>query len=514
MGKTAGRARFARIGIAVAVLVMLAGIGVALAATVGGLAPAGGSNALVVEEPMTRPQDALETEPETSADAAAQEAPVEEAASPAPTPSTTGALKVVGAQLTDAAGEPVQLRGVSTHGLAWYPQYVNQEFFTELREVWGANVVRLATYSAEEGGYALETSDRAALNDLVVRGVQYAQAADLYAVVDWHTLSDANPLTNQWAAEEFFRSVSGALGDADNVIYEICNEPNGSTSWADIKAYAEAVIPIIRANDPDAVIVVGTPTWSQDLAAAAADPLPDANVMYALHFYAATHEDDLRHALSTAVAGGLPVFVTEFGICEVSGAGEIDYASANLWVRLMNELDVSYICWNLSNKDETAALFKPGCAKTSGFTLDDLTDEGLWLVDTLKSPGFSREEVALARAEVKDNSAGAQMLVSADDTLQWTFQVADRWEEGGRTFFRYEMAASNYSAGVKSWSVTVPFNGEVTLEDAWNCQASASGTRLAITNDAHNGNVPAGAFVRDVGFIVSGPADLAVVEYE
>lgn len=169
MGKTAGRARFARIGIAVAVLVVLAGIGVALAATVGGLAPAGGSNALVVEEPTP----------------------------PAPTPSTTGALKVVGAQLTDAAGEPVQLRGVSTHGLAWYPQYVNQEFFTELREVWGANVVRLATYSAEEGGYATETGDRAALNDLVVRGVQYAQAADLYAVVDWHTLSDANPLTNQ-----------------------------------------------------------------------------------------------------------------------------------------------------------------------------------------------------------------------------------------------------------------------------------------------------------------------------
>lgn len=514
MGKTAGRARFARIGIAVAVLVVLAGIGVALAATVGGLSPAGGSNALVVEEPMGRPQDTLEAEPEAPADAAAQEAPVEKAAPPAPTPSTTGALKVTGAQLTDAAGEPVQLRGVSTHGLAWYPQYVNQEFFTELRDVWGANVVRLATYSAEEGGYATETGDRTALNDLVVRGVQYAQAADLYAVVDWHTLSDANPATNQWAAEEFFRSVSGALGDADNVIYEICNEPNGGTSWADIKAYAEAVIPIIRANDPDAIIVVGTPTWSQDLAAAAADPLPDANVMYALHFYAATHEDDLRRALSTAVAGGLPVFVTEFGICEASGAGEIDYASANLWVRLMNELDVSYICWNLSNKDETAALFKPGCAKTSGFTLDDLTDEGLWLVDTLKSPGFSREEVALARAEVKDNSAGAQMLVSADDTLQWTFQVADRWEEGGRTFFRYEMAGSNYSAGVKSWSVVVPFNGEVTLEDAWNCKASASGTRLTVANDAHNGNVPAGGFVRDVGFIVSGPADLAVVECE
>lgn len=76
MGKTAGRARFARIGIAVAVLVALAGVGVALAMTVGGLAPAGGSNALVVEEPASRPQDTLEAEPAAPADAAAGEAPV------------------------------------------------------------------------------------------------------------------------------------------------------------------------------------------------------------------------------------------------------------------------------------------------------------------------------------------------------------------------------------------------------------------------------------------------------
>lgn len=106
------------------------------------------------------------------------------------------------------------------------------------------------------------------------------------------------------------------------------------------------------------------------------------------------------------------------------------------------------------------------------------------------------------------------MLVSADDTLQWTFQVADRWEEGGRTFFRYEMAGSNYSAGVKSWSVVVPFNGEVTLEDAWNCKASASGTRLTVANDAHNGNVPARRFCARRRLIREPPADLAVVEYE
>ena len=420
-----------------------------------------------------------------------------------------GKLHVQGTQLCDEHGAAVELHGMSSHGIQWFPQYTTKQAIANTA-AYGANLFRVAMYTGE-GGYL---SSPAQIKKAAYAAMDAAIENDMYVIIDWHILSDGDPLTHLKEAQAFFQEVSARYADSPAVLYEICNEPNGSTSWADIKAYAEAVIPIIRTNDPDAVIVVGTPTWSQDLAAAAADPLPDANVMYALHFYAATHEDDLRHALSTAVAGGLPVFVTEFGICEASGAGEIDYASANLWVRLMNELDVSYICWNLSNKDETAALFKPGCAKTSGFTLDDLTDEGLWLVDTLKSPGFSREEVALARAEVKDNSAGAQMLVSADDTLQWTFQVADRWEEGGRTFFRYEMAGSNYSAGVKSWSVTVPFNGEVTLEDAWNCKAEASGTRLTIDNDAHNGNVPAGAFVRDVGFIVSGPADLAVVEYE
>lgn len=66
-----------------------------------------------------------------------------------------------------------------------------------------------------------------------------------------------------------------------------------------------------------------------------------------------------------------------------SGDGRIDYASANAWVELMDDLDVSYICWNLSNKDEASALFKTSCDKVSGFTKDNLSDEGRWLMDVL-----------------------------------------------------------------------------------------------------------------------------------
>ncbi|WP_251197310.1 glycoside hydrolase family 5 protein [Anaerotardibacter muris] len=302
-------------------------------------------------------------------------------------PSTTGKLQVIGAQLSSQAGDPVQLRGVSTHGLSWFPQYVNQEFFTELREDWGVNVVRLAMYTAEYGGYCTG-GDKAALEQLVIDGVNYAQNADLYAVVDWHILSDADPNIHITEAKQFFEKISAEFADKDNVIYEICNEPNGATTWGQITAYAETIIPIIRANDPDAVIIVGTPTWSQRIDEAALDPLPFENIMYTLHFYAAEHKQDLRERLEATVKAGVPVFVTEFGITEASGDGKIDYDSAAAWIKLMDELDVSYICWNLSNKDEASAMFLDTCDKTSGFTSDDLSDEGKWLVDTLDSPGI------------------------------------------------------------------------------------------------------------------------------
>lgn len=318
-------------------------------------------------------QTAQDAQPSTGGDIAA--------------PSNSGKLQVIGAQLSSESGAPVQLRGVSTHGLAWFPQYVNQDFFIQLRKDWGVNVVRLALYTAEYGGYCTD-GNKAQLEQLVIDGVNYAEAADLYAVVDWHVLADLDPNVHIEDAKAFFDKMSAQFADKNNVIYEICNEPNGSTTWAQIKQYANTIIPIIRANDPDAVVVVGTPTWSQDVNDATADPLEFDNVMYTLHFYAASHQQELRNKLKTAVESGTPVFVTEFGICEASGDGAIDYQSADAWIELMDELDVSYICWNLSNKDETSAFFLSKCDKTSGFTVDDLSDSAKWFVDELDSPAF------------------------------------------------------------------------------------------------------------------------------
>ncbi len=294
-------------------------------------------------------------------------------------PSNSGSLKVTKGKLTDGNGAPVQLKGISTHGLSWYPEYVNQACFDDLSS-WGANVIRLAMYTAEYDGYCTG-GDQSALKSLIEKGVDYAAAADMYAIIDWHILSDGNPETYQAQAEQFFDEMSKKFASYNNVIYEICNEPNGC-GWSDIKSYAQAIIPIIRANDKDAIIIVGTPSWSQEVDKAQADPITGYdNIMYSLHFYAATHKEDLRNKMIAASKAALPIFVTEYGICDASGTGAIDTASAAAWIKAMDDCGISYAAWNLSNKAETSAIIKSSVSKTSGFTYDDLSASGQWVYD-------------------------------------------------------------------------------------------------------------------------------------
>lgn len=298
---------------------------------------------------------------------------------------SAGRLHVKGTKLVDKKGHEVQLRGVSTHGLSWYPQYVNDKCFAQLHDKWRANVVRLAMYTEEYNGYCSgDAKNRSDLKKRIKKGVRLAKKHKMYVIVDWHILSDGNPNSHKKEAKAFFREMSREFKGYNNVIYEICNEPNNGTSWKEIKSYARSVISTIRKNDKKAVIVVGTPTWSQDVDQAAADPIKGDNIMYALHFYAATHKADLRNKMTAAINKGLPVFVTEYGICDASGNGAIDKKEADRWIQTMDEYGVSYIAWNLSNKQESSSIIKSSCPKVSGFKKSELSDEGRWLYHLLR----------------------------------------------------------------------------------------------------------------------------------
>ena len=284
-----------------------------------------------------------------------------------------GRLQVKGTQIVSDKGKKVQLKGVSTHGIAWFPQYVNKSSFASMKRM-GANTIRLAFYSDPAAGYD------AGLYKKVEEGIQAATGLGMYVVLDWHILSDGNPKKNQSKAKAFFKKMSNKYRKEKHVFYEICNEPNGGVQWKTIKSYAKSVIKVIRKADKNAVVIVGTPTWSQDVDMAAKSPLKGKNIMYAFHFYAATHGDDLRAKVNAALRIKLPLFCSEFSACDASGNGNYDFSSANKWISLMNRNKISYCCWSLSNKPESASLLKSSCKKTSGFKTSDLSKMGRYIV--------------------------------------------------------------------------------------------------------------------------------------
>lgn len=288
----------------------------------------------------------------------------------------TGRLHVSGTKLTDESGNIIQLRGVSTHGISWFPDYVNYDAFATLKNDWGANVVRIAMYPEEYNGY-LSGGDKAALKQIIDNGVNYATELGMYVIIDWHVLNYA-PSRHTQEACDFFKEMASKYSGHDNVIYEICNEPVGADWNSDIKPYAETVIGTIRQYDDHALILVGTNTWSQDVDSVVGNTLDDGNVMYVAHFYAGTHKENIRNKISTALNAGVPVFISECSICDASGNGGIDYASANEWLNFMNSNQLSFIAWSLSNKAETSALISSGCSAKSGWSDSDLSETGRW----------------------------------------------------------------------------------------------------------------------------------------
>ena len=312
-------------------------------------------------------------------------------------PSVNGRLHVEGNGLADASGQAIQLRGVSTHGLTWYPDYLNENLFSQVANDWDCNMFRLAMYA---NIYCSDKKEES--YSLLKQGIEAAIKADAYVLVDWHMLEHGDPNEQVKEAKEFFERITAEYKDCPNLLFEICNEPNGPAAWSDVLTYANQVIPVIRKNIPESVIVVGTPEWDRNLAGAILRPLEFDNVTYVLHFYAASHGEGLRGELTAALEAGLPVFISECGICEADGDGSIDFTSAAEWFTLLNEHKISYAIWSLSDKDESSAFFKPGFDPKGTIRDQDLTTTGKWVREVVS--GKDPKSISVSSAFVKKDA--------------------------------------------------------------------------------------------------------------
>ena len=292
-----------------------------------------------------------------------QEPPVNDAPSGTPV-SNHGQLSVNKANIVDESGNKFQLIGMSTHGLGWFPTAVSKNSFKVLRDDWGCNVVRLAMYIEESwgGSESLYLADPDTNYKLVTKGIDACIDLGMYVVVDWHILNPGDPTTHTAEAKAFFKKIAQEYGDCPNIIYEVCNEPNGgNVTWSGkIKPYCESVINEIRKYDDDAIIVCGTGTWSQDIDKVVGNEIDDDNVVYALHFYAHTHTDWLRNRVTSCYNSGLPILVTEFGTCDASGNSGYDESQTKTWLKLLDKYNIGYMNWSFCDKSETAAAFRNG----------------------------------------------------------------------------------------------------------------------------------------------------------
>lgn len=292
-----------------------------------------------------------------------------------------GALRVSEGRILDVHGLPPQLRGISMSWSIWGgKKYYNPEVVRWLKSDFKTSLLRVSMAVEPQGGY-LSSPD--VQEKLITPVIDEAISQGIYVLIDWH---DHHANANLAASKAFFGKMSRKYAGIPNVIYEIWNEPE-KIGWQTVKAYATEVIAEIRKNDPENVIVVGSPSWDQWVDIAAKDPVTGfKNIAYSFHFYASdpNHQEKLMARADAAIQAGLPLFVTEWGVGESNGDGIFDLAKTTKWWDWMEKNKLSSANWNITDKKETTALLMPGADAKGNWTLEQLTPAGRYIREQLR----------------------------------------------------------------------------------------------------------------------------------
>ena len=248
-----------------------------------------------------------------------------------------GQLHVCGNHLCNDSNQVIQLRSMAAVGGLFVERCADAATINYAASL-GADVIRypVATDRYDSGD-----------NSKIIAAVNAARDVGVYIILDWHKVG--NPLQYESAGIQFFSWASKQFAGYENVLYETFNEPV-SDSWKELRQYHNRMIAVIRANDPDAVILVSSEHYSQqplfNPSAIASNPVDDNNVMYVTHFYSAWMQSNPNGGLLTRAAGMLPLFVTEWGFfpSEVGMGGYQDKAG-QIWVDEMHDLSIPWVSW-------------------------------------------------------------------------------------------------------------------------------------------------------------------------
>lgn len=279
-------------------------------------------------------------------------------------------LSVNGLCLVNESGDTVVLTGPSLGWHSNWGRFYNDSTIMAFKEKWGANITRAAIGAHTSGDVVnCYDADSADAMSKLYTVIDAAIDNGMYVICDWH--SHENRVAD---ARDFFTAVTEKYGDTPNILYEIWNEPT-EVEWQEIKDYANEIIPLIRRNAPNSVIIVGTPRWDQDVDLASESPLEFDNLLYSLHFYAASHGDEYRAKAEKAISNGLPLIISECGSMENTGDGPIGYDSWEKWMKLADDNKLSMLMWDIADKDETCSMVTPDASDNAMNWTDDQLKE-------------------------------------------------------------------------------------------------------------------------------------------
>lgn len=294
-----------------------------------------------------------------------------------------GRLSVKGNQIVDKNGQPVRLAGMSMFWSIWgFEKFWNKYTVNWLHGRWNVHVIRAAMAACHDGGYPSNPGGQKAHIEAVVDA---CIEAGIYVVIDWHC-EGLDP-SNAGMEKQFMSEMAQKYGDKPNVMFETFNEPTTQDWSGTIKPYHEQIIPAIRQHSQN-IIILGTRSWSQEVDTACSDRVQGENLAYTLHFYAATHHQDLRNRASKALSMGCALFVTEWGTCEASGTGRLDFGEASNWMDFLDQNHISSTNWGIYDKPESCAALSPGASAQGGWDDGAITQSGKWVRDRLLKQSY------------------------------------------------------------------------------------------------------------------------------
>lgn len=382
-------------------------------------------------------------------------------------------LVVQGNKVT-ANGQPANLAGMSLFwsNTGWGGEnYYNAQTVSWLKSDWKANLVRVAVGVEADGGLLTDSTNKTRAMTVIDAAI----ANNMYVIIDWHTHTAE---ANKPAAIAFFKEMASKYGNYNNVIYEVYNEPL-QVSWSNvIKPYATDVIKEIRAIDPDNLIIVGTPSWSQDVDVASQDKITAySNIAYTLHFYAGTHKQFLRDKAQTALNNGIALFVTEWGTVNADGDGSVDATETATWLNFLKTNGISHANWSLTDKVEGASALVAGASANGGWTAAQLTASGTLVRNAIIANNGGTVTTSSSRSSVAPSSVASSTQSSVAPS-----SAASSVNTGGGVLF-----SDNFENGTAN---TQPAGWQNFIGWVANNSNTSSGSEFALvdTTKAYNGS--------------------------